>query len=195
MGFLSRFYYYILVCPVFYTFALFLDFFPQVCFTILYFIMTLKLFYDDLLFLFTPTTFLCLLNLQTRDVKSCWIITSGCSFLCFVCLRCVCVCLFKCNFFWFFACKYNLFFLCRWWCGTYFRLFQQWAVSIKLESFIGNEVVKDYGMDSSPPIQLLPWVPPIRTVIFLIKQSSLFHWYNLEKKKWVMRGAIFTSWS
>lgn len=39
----------------------------------------------------------------------------------------------------YFPSKYNLFFLCRWWCGTCFRLFQQWAVSIKLESFIGNE--------------------------------------------------------
>ena len=54
MGFLSRFYYCILVCPVFSTFAFFLDFFPQVCFTILYFITTFKLFYDNLLVFFLP---------------------------------------------------------------------------------------------------------------------------------------------
>jgi serine/threonine protein kinase len=69
MSFLSWFYYCILVCPVFYTFAFFLGFFLQVCFIVLYFVTTLELFYDHLLFLFTPPTFLCLLNLQARDVS------------------------------------------------------------------------------------------------------------------------------
>lgn len=60
-----------------------------------------------------------------------------------------------------FQSKYNLFFLCRWWCGTCFRLFQQWAVSIKLESFIGNEW-KNMGLipshQSNPYLGCLPSV-------------------------------------
>lgn len=192
MGFLSRFYYCILVCPVFSTFAFFLDFFPQVCFTILYFITTFKLFYDNLLvFFFTPTTFLCLLNLQARNVKSCWIITSSCSFLCCVC---VCVCLFKWYFFVCFQSKYNLFFLCRWWYGTYFRLFQLWAVSIKLGSFIGNEWKNMWWIlfyQSNPHLGYLP-----SALLFFWLNSQSFSVDNdLGRKEWVMRGVTFASWS
>lgn len=50
---------------------------------------------DDLRFLFTLTTFLCLLNLPARAVKSCWVVTSGCTYF----GVCVCVSLFKWSFF------------------------------------------------------------------------------------------------
>lgn len=127
--------YCILVCPVFYTFAFFPDFFLHVCFTVLYFILTLELLYDDLLFLFTPYDFS--LPVQPTS-KRCQVMLNHNfwlqlpSFYLFEkeYLNQIFVC---------FQSKYNLFFLCRWWCGTCFRLFQRWAVSIKLESFIGNE--------------------------------------------------------
>lgn len=151
MGFLSWFCYCILVCPVFYTFAFFPDFFPQVCFTILYSIMTLELFYDDLLFFFYPYQFS--LPVQSTS-KKCQVMLNHNLWLqlplfyLFERKR-----VFKSNLFICFQPKYNLFFLCRWWCGTYFRLFQQWAVSIKLGSFIGKEW-KNMGL--IPPHQSNP---------------------------------------
>lgn len=113
--------YCILVCPVFYTFAFFPDFFLHVCFTVLYFILTLELLYDDLLFLFTPYHFS--LPVQPAS-KRCQVMLNHNfwlqlpSFYLFEkeYLNQIFVC---------FQSKYNLFFLCRWWCGICFRLFQQ----------------------------------------------------------------------